>query len=574
MRATDKADILTVRLDSARNSREKVDVLNDLSKSMLRSNPRQALYYAQEALQIARELNDDLCIARSLYSVGVCHNAFSAYEKGMVCLREALSLYEQVGYYAGAGAALHDIAIIYAQRGENKEALEMFHRALELREQYSSIGEILQSINALGIMYGEIGKYPTAVDYFLRGLGMASGNQEECGAEISSMCNNLGNLYFWMRDFDKALSYYTRALEFRVERGDMLGEAQSLGNVAGVHLERGEWEAALTCLRRARSIFQQQGNGHMHAQTLNNIGLVYMHQGQLSTALAYLYRSLQVFETLKKTYLYASLLTDIGNVYRQLGNDDEAEHFLQEALQNATTTEARKLQYETHYRLSQVFEKKQDVTRAFEHYKQYAAIREEVESSETQKNIAELHLRFDVEQAEKEREIARKEKEIAEQEREIFRLKSEQLELEMELKSKELTMVAMYLSQKNELLVRMKKKLRQMERGEPEQTDNRNFRELLGQIDESLGAEENWAMFEQQFQQVHQDFLYRLAERHPSLSPTELKVCSLIKINLSTKEMARLLCQSTRSIESYRYRVRKKLNLAPEENLTRYLMAL
>lgn len=570
---TDTTDILTIKLDSTRDLREKVDLLDELSRSLLRSNPRQALYYAQEALGIAKELNDDLYLAKSLHGIGVCHNAFSSYEKSLGYLRDALVLFEQAGNHRSVAAVLHDIGIIYAQKGQNKEALEVFHRSTELREQYSTTTEILQGLNALGILYGEIGKYQTAVDYFLRGLSLASDNREIYTGETGAIYNNLGNLYYWMRDFDKALSYYTRALEHRIERGDRLGEGQSLGNLAGVYLERNEWDEALVYLRRARAIFQQHGNTNMHAQTLNNIGLVYMRQGNYSTALAYCYRSLQVVESVQRTFLYPSLLHDIGHIYLKLGNYSEAVYFLEEALLNVKLTQERKVQYEIYGLLSETFEKLQDIPKAFEHYRLYATLKEEVQNSGAQKHIAEMQLRFDVEQAEKEREIAQKEKALVEQEREILRLKNEQLELEMELKSKELTMVAMYLAQKNELLVRMRRKLQQMKKDQAE-TEHESLRELLGQIDESIGAEENWAMFEQQFQQVHQDFLYRLAELHPSLSPTELKVCSLIKINLSTKEMARLLCQSTRSIESYRYRVRKKLKIAPDANLTLYLMAL
>lgn len=570
---TDTVDILTIKLDSTRDLSEKVEVLNELSRSLLRSNPQQALYYAQEALNTAKELGSDLYLAKSLHGVGVCHNAFSSYEKSLDYLREALSLFEQLENYEGAASVLHDIGIIYALKGRNREALEVFHRSAELRETYSGTNEILQSLNALGILYGEIGKYQTAVDYFLRGLNLASDNREMYSGELGAIYNNLGNLYYWMRDFDKALSHYTRASEHRVERGDKLGEAQSFGNMAGIYLERNEWDEALVYLRRARTIFQQYGNANMHAQTLNNIGLVYMRQGNYPTALAYLYRSLQVIESVQRTFLYPSLLHDIGHIYLKLGNYSEALYFLEDALQNANLTQERKVQYEIHALLAETFEKMQDIPKAFEHYRLYATMKEEVQNSGTQKHIAEMQLRFDVEQAEKEREIARKEKALVEQEREILRLKNEQLELEMDLKSKELTMVAMYLAQKNELLVRMRRKLQQMKK-EDAKSDQDGIRELLGQVDESIGAEENWAMFEQQFQQVHQDFLYRLAELHPTLSPTELKVCSLIKINLSTKEMARLLCQSTRSIESYRYRVRKKLKIAPDANLTLYLMAL
>ena len=100
------------------------------------------------------------------------------------------------------------------------------------------------------------------------------------------------------------------------------------------------------------------------------------------------------------------------------------------------------------------------------------------------------------------------------------------------------------------------------------------------QIDEKnsilaeLNIEKSWMAFEKQFKLVHYDYMSKLSKKHPNLTPVELRICSLIKINLSTKEMSNVLCQSSRSIETYRYRIRKKVNLSKDENLTTYLTAL
>jgi DNA-binding CsgD family transcriptional regulator len=65
-----------------------------------------------------------------------------------------------------------------------------------------------------------------------------------------------------------------------------------------------------------------------------------------------------------------------------------------------------------------------------------------------------------------------------------------------------------------------------------------------------------------------------LADRYPELTPTELKVCALLKNGLSTKECATVLAIEPRSIEKYRQRIRRKLQLATSVNLTLYLTAL
>lgn len=542
---------------------------NELSRAAVRSNPREALFHAREALKYAELANDKLLLARSLCNVGACESILANYDKAQELLAQSLSLYCELGSKSGEANALYETCIVYAHKGDNRGAIDVCTESFRIYEELGDEREMMKLLNALGVLYGEIGNYTRALDFFLRGLAL--GHRLNYTDAIGSTCNNVGNLYFWMRDFDQALKYYEMGLDYRQTVGDKVGVAQSMGNISGIYIERGELDAALEQLRRTARSFQDLGNRYMYGQTLGNIGLVYQKRGDLNTALAYYFRSLQVYDSLKKAAQYGVVLKDIGTVYYLLGNYSESVSFLIDALEFLYKTGDRKTEFETHQVLSSACEALGDLPKAYEHLKKFSALRNEVESAETQKTMTVMQLRFEVEKAETERELARKEAEIARRESEIFKLHSEQLAMQMEVKNRELTTLALYLSQKNELLVRLKKKMRQLERGEE---DRRTLvREAVLQIDESISAQENWARFEQQFQQVHQSFLRRLSELHPALSPTELKVCSLIKINLSTKEMAQMLCQSTRSIESYRYRIRKKLNLEQEVNLTLYLMS-
>src|SRR5690606_10098533 len=100
------------------------------------------------------------------------------------------------------------------------------------------------------------------------------------------------------------------------------------------------------------------------------------------------------------------------------------------------------------------------------------------------------------------------------------------------------------------------------------------LRDLRREIDMYMGTAEDWDALEHQFNQIHQDFIRNLSLRYPSLSPAELRVCSLVKMNLSTKEIARLLCISNRSAENHRYHIRQKLNLSADVNLATFFASL
>lgn len=67
--------------------------------------------------------------------------------------------------------------------------------------------------------------------------------------------------------------------------------------------------------------------------------------------------------------------------------------------------------------------------------------------------------------------------------------------------------------------------------------------------------------FKKSFDSIDNDFLKRLHTVHPALSPSDLKLCAYLRLNLSSKEIAPILNISVRSVEIKRYRLRKKLSL-------------
>ena len=164
-------------------------------------------------------------------------------------------------------------------------------------------------------------------------------------------------------------------------------------------------------------------------------------------------------------------------------------------------------------------------------------------------------------------------KEIAERsEKQLDDLRSQKLEAELKLKSQDLTSSAMHLIQKNELLTQVKQTLKGLDKNSLDATSNSKLRSLVRQIDKDLASGEEWAQFENNFDQVHGNFITRLKEAYPKLTPQEIKFSAYIRMNLNTKEIANLLNISVRGVEIGRYRVRKKLELERKDNLSDFLM--
>lgn len=154
----------------------------------------------------------------------------------------------------------------------------------------------------------------------------------------------------------------------------------------------------------------------------------------------------------------------------------------------------------------------------------------------------------------------------------LIEVKNKQLEQELHSKKKELTNATMNIVQKNELLNALNHELLQLK----DEYGNKLKAEQLQKVAKILknAYEDNmdWHLFEQSFNETHENFFKKLKHQFPELMPNDLKLCAYLRLNMSSKEIASLLNITTRGVEIRRYRLRKKLNIQTEQNLSDFLM--
>ncbi len=97
-----------------------------------------------------------------------------------------------------------------------------------------------------------------------------------------------------------------------------------------------------------------------------------------------------------------------------------------------------------------------------------------------------------------------------------------------------------------------------------------NIDRLIRDIN-SEGTTSSWNQVEQRIKDTDQQFFRNLGEKHPNLTPAEMKLCLYLRMNLSTKEISGMTFQTYDSVRIARTRLRKKLNLGNDENLVGYI---
>ncbi|CAM4091269.1 helix-turn-helix and ligand-binding sensor domain-containing protein [Gillisia limnaea] len=148
-------------------------------------------------------------------------------------------------------------------------------------------------------------------------------------------------------------------------------------------------------------------------------------------------------------------------------------------------------------------------------------------------------------------------------------LEKERLLDEITLKRKELANTTMIAAKKNEVLMEIQGELN---KDKGKFTDQFQLKRIINKINKAIKNEDEWQVFETNFTELHEDFFRTLLKSYPELSNKDLKLCSYIKMNLSSKEIAPLMGISVRGVEVHRYRLRKKMELDSKENLTSFLI--
>ncbi|MBN8678683.1 MAG: hypothetical protein J0M29_10695 [Chitinophagales bacterium] len=155
----------------------------------------------------------------------------------------------------------------------------------------------------------------------------------------------------------------------------------------------------------------------------------------------------------------------------------------------------------------------------------------------------------------------------------INRLENEKLEAEVRHKNQELASATLHIVQKSEILNAIHEELEKLKQSAAGSVKlEKEIHQIIKMLEQDARTDADWEQFSHHFDQVHSDFLKRLSEAHAHLSPNDYKLCAYLRLNLSSKEIAALMNISLRGVESSRYRLRKRLGLDTEDNLTDYLM--
>ena len=168
------------------------------------------------------------------------------------------------------------------------------------------------------------------------------------------------------------------------------------------------------------------------------------------------------------------------------------------------------------------------------------------------------------------RQLARQHLKMLQQESIIAEQQKQLLEAELQVKSKDLAAISLEAAVKHNVINSISESIRQQQK---QGLVPKNYlKAVLTRIRQTSGDDASWNLFMQNFDLIHEHFFRNLKQRYPQLTMGDLKLCGLLRLNLSTKEIASYTHLSVRGVESARLRLRRKFGLTGNQSLTEFLV--
>lgn len=521
------------------------------------SNPQRSMALANEAEERARAAHDHNHLSRALMLKGGMQVDLRCHDDALSCFNQALKLARFTSNRAMQARILNGIGAVHYNLGNYPQAITVWERSLGLKEELGERESQATTLQNLGIVYTTLGQHERALECYNKSLAINVEFGDQRG--VSRAYHNIATYYLDTHQLDAAIEFLNRSLQIKEQLDDRQGVATTYNNLGNANFVLGDYDNALQYYQKSLAIKQEQGDRMRAASTQSSIGKVYEKQGEIEAAKQMFHRHLDVAREVGQPLQIAIALEALGTIHARQDDVPEAIAYLTEAAQTARQIDAKTYLHGILQNLIDVLLQTEHRNNATPFLIEFVALQKEMFNTESDRRLKNMQALYEVEQARKESEI--------------LRLSNQQLEQEAEFRKKELTTTAMYLTQKNEMLRKLRRHVADLREFVSEK-GAQPLRQVEQALAQAIGSEEHWSGFQRQFQQVHSGYLEALAARYPGLTPTELKVCSLIKINLSTKEIAQILNTESRSIEKYRQRIRKKMELGQDDNLSTILAAV
>lgn len=594
-------DSLLLIIDQNKNDTTRVVTLGSLFHKTIYNNPKMAFAYADEELKLSSKLNFQRGLADGNFHKGVYFYNYGKPDSATYHLKNAESLYKSLDDFKGENSVIYMKAI-------NQSGLGNLDRALEILEIYianyktkakdsSALFQIGKAYSQRGDWQMQKGNYKLALTDVLMGLRIIEKFKDPI--RTADALSVLSSIERAQKNFPKALEYDLQALQIYRDKNDKFYEAATLNDLGLIYSGLKQNHAALNSLEHSLVIFRELNEPASSGIALMAIAGLYIKNGDYSSALINLDESIELLTSVGDKVKLSQALLLKGITENKMNKPNQGLPLINQGIELAESTNVLDIISSGYKERSSVYSELGNYKMALRDKNKFIEVQDSLFNIEKSRQIEELRTIYDTEK--KEQQIALQEKEITvlEQKAQISnlqklllgiglllsligfyairqkmkrnKLEKEKVDAELEFKKKELTTHALNLARKNETLENLKLKAQELKEKE---NIGAGYNQLIRSINFDLQDDNNWENFARYFEEVHKDFNSNIKAKYPQVTSNELRLLALLKMNLSSKEIANILSISPEGIKKARYRLRKKLDITTEDSLQDLVLSL
>ncbi len=533
-------------------------------------------------------------------------------DKALYFNKKALKLANQIKSPEACGLTNELMGELFDIKNNIQPSINYYLISAKIFEEQNNPEKLSTVYGKLGMLYYRNNyDIEQTLNYFKKSLEFAiqSNNREL----IAEAYNKIGNIFFQQENIEEAHQYYVKAFDIFSAINNQAGMAKTLNNLGEINRTQNEFEKAQSYYQQSLDLNQQLNNLNWVAVNFLNMGRVSSMQGNINRSFEYYEKSLAIYNQINSSEDKIKLQILMGKEYLTAGMYQKAKAMLLEAYKKAINEQRWDQIRDASQGLSELYEANNEVDKSLFYFKTYARFSDSILLKQKSDITLELQSRFL--NSIKDKEIQLKDAEILllNNDKEIDNLKfnmlilmiimiiiittiivmrgrsrikkerlfrekdallhqktQELMQLELKNKDNDLMNFALHLVQKNQVLVQLKSELKSISSTSDNET-NRKIKEMSIHIQQNLQIQQEIDEFQAKVDQTYDDFFKKLKNKFPSLTKNEERLCALLRLNLSTKEIATLNNTSVKAVEMSRYRLRKKCELENSECLPEYL---
>ena len=451
----------------------------------------------------------------------------------------------------------YSLGDVYMQIDDIPNSLKHYLRSYEISLEEKNQFQILKSSYGLGLAYYGAQDYSKSILYAQMALDNAL--RFNYHDEVHKIYNLLGMVYTITEKYDSARIYFKKIQEFGQKTKDSVAIGYSLINLSHLSITEGKNQEGVDYLLNALQIRILTEQPRSKATIYCNLGEAYRKLNKFSTALDYIKKSNLISESQGYLNLEMSNCENLYSIYKEIGMKDSALYYMERFMKlknrhfdNERQKQIQQLNYK--FELSQfdknlaIYKQKIKIRNLYSYFTTFIILLLLVITILIYRSS---HLKLRLQEEEK-----------------------KQILTTIETQNRELVSLIINLDQKKSIISELENSIKKLLRSDKKTNLEQQLISIEQKIKTNINVDNDWDSIKNHFDQVHSGFFKSLNQNHPELTAYEQKQCAYIRMNLGTKDIARIHNISDRSVQMIRYRLKKKMNLSPNDDLIAYIHKL